>query len=279
VLPRLLRRVPQHTRGKSRLARALLGSTLDRRDVLVQDRDGQRFWVPGISHAIGFHLLVDGAYEPDEVAFARSRLPAGSVFVDVGANIGTYSIPIARLSGPRTTVVAIEASPAIATYLRRNLALNGLDGVHVWECAAHDTDGQSVAFYEVPASHFGLGSLAPQFNRAPISVPTQRLDTILDRLGIDHVDLLKIDVEGFEATVLRGAERLLTGPRRPIVMFEFLEWADVRSAVGPVGSSVQLLRDWGYEIWPFSVLRRGGPPLAADSSVADLESTLVAIAR
>ncbi len=63
----------------------------------------------------------------------------------------------------------------------------------------------------------------------PMNVATRTLDSVLSELAITSVDVLKVDVEGFEAAVFRGAERLLSGPNPPIVVFEFCDWAEQRS--------------------------------------------------
>src|SRR5262249_39054873 len=105
-----------------------------------------------------------------------------------------------------------------------------------------------IAFYEAPIAKFGMGALAPQFDASPTMVDVMTLDNLLSDQGIARVDALKVDVEGFEAAVFRGAERVLTGPRPPIVVFEFCDWAERRARGTCVGDAQRLIRDYGFTV-------------------------------
>jgi FkbM family methyltransferase len=198
---------------------------------------------------IGFHLAISGSYERTAVDFVLKQLAPGMTFVDVGANIGVFTIPAARRVGPLGTVVAIEASPSIFSYLVRNVGLNDLGNVQLIQCAVLDRNGPNVPFYEAPVSHFGMGALAAQFGTRPIAVPARTLDDILADEGIRCVGVLKVDVEGYEAAVFRGAQRLLVGSTDPLVVFEFCDWAEARVSGGQVGDAQRVLCDAGYRIW------------------------------
>jgi FkbM family methyltransferase len=259
VMP-ALRRLPPAMRGKARLARLLLGPSLRERDVLVHGRDDSVFAVPSLREPVGFYLVVDGVYEAEEVAFALSRLRPGGVFVDVGANIGPYTVPAATKVGPNGCVVAVEASPRIFPYLAYNVCRNRLSNVRLVQCAAQATDGGSVPFYEAPPDHFGMGALAAQFDAQPVAVQARTLDAVLSEAHIDRVDLLKVDVEGFEQDVFAGAEHLLNGQYPPAILFEFCDWAEARRANGSPGDAQRLLRSWGYRVWRLrDLLRQRGP--------------------
>src|SRR5207249_4055000 len=194
-----LRWLPAETPGKARLARRMLGSCLETQDALVYGRDGIRYVVPSFREPVGFYLLIDGVYEVQAIDFVLKRLKPGAVFVDVGANIGVFTLPAARKMGPAGRVIAIEPSPRIFPYLERNVALNKLSNVRCIQCAAYDRDGGTAPFYEAPVDHFGMGSLGAQFHNEPVPVLCRRLDHVLKEQGIERVDVIKVDVEGFEA--------------------------------------------------------------------------------
>src|SRR4029077_19389191 len=118
-----------------------------------------------------------------------------------------------KLSSGR--VIAIEDSPAVYPYLERNIELNDLHNVRMHHCAALDSELDHVAFYEAPKDHFGMGSLAPQFSGEAVHINAVTLDSILAREGIDEVDVLKVDVEGFEGQVFEGATKLLARTKAP----------------------------------------------------------------
>ena len=247
--------------GKSRLARRLLGSFLKIGNVTVHSRDGSSFLVPSLTEPIGFYLLVDGVYEPTTAAFLSHALTLGSSFVDVGANIGVFAILGARKVGNAGKVVAVEPSRTIFPYLTRNVQANNCVNISTQHCAAYDSGNGLHAFYEAPPERFGMGSLAPQFSAQPTWVYTRRLDSILTDLGMSHVDILKIDVEGFEAAVLRGARHLLRNCDGLSIIFEFCDWAEARVPQGCIGDSQRVLRSYDYSIWRLEDFLKGKAPL------------------
>jgi FkbM family methyltransferase len=240
--------IPAGLRGKTRLAKALLHSQLAAQDVELKDRYGCSFVVPSLREPIGFHLLIDGDYENDALSFILARLDAGSVFVDVGANIGVFALPVAKKVGPTGAVLAVEASPRVFPYLEGNLKLNQLEHVRSVNAAAADAAG-TVPFYEAPVNHFGMGSLAAQFDGKPIPVHASTLDQLTVEAKLSRVDLLKIDVEGFEVKVLEGARGLLSSVHPPLIVFEFCDWAEARVPGAQVGDAQRLLFQLGFSIW------------------------------
>ena len=164
--------------------------------------------------------------------------------------------------GASGRVVAIEASPRIFPFLRQNVTINHLSNVSLLPYAAHDGKTDSVDFYEAPLDHFGMGSLAAQFEVEPISVPARSLDRMLAEESVQRVDVMKADVEGNERNAFWGARNLLTGPRAPLIVFEFSDWAENRMPQTRAGDTQRLLLEWGYRIWKLEEFRNGkGQPL------------------
>jgi FkbM family methyltransferase len=259
----LLRLCPVGTPGKSRLGHWLLRSVLHGRDVTVRTQRGESFLMPSLAEPIGFHLLVDGVYEPETMAFVLHHLTSGGTFVDVGANIGVFTISAGRAVGETGCVLAIEPSPRMFPYLSYNVSVNGLTNVSLQEGAIFDCDVSQLPFYEAPVEHFGMGALAPQFFTKPISVSARSLDSLLAEKGIRHVDVLKVDVEGFEAAVFRGAVKLLTGEAPPVIIFEFCDWAEERVPEASIGDAQRVLHEYGYSIWRMTDFATHRPPLQA----------------
>lgn len=259
---RILQLLPAGTRGKTRTAKFFLRPLMRTYDATVRDLAGSKYLVPSLREPVAFHLLFDGVYERETLQFLFSRLGPGSTFVDVGANIGAITVPVARHVGLKGRVVAIEASPRVFRYLERNIAVNGITNVRLKCCAASDAEAPALPFFEAPAECFGSGSVGPQPNVLPGAVPAMPLDCILAGENISHVDVLKVDVEGFEAAVFRGAARLLNGPAPPIIVFEFGDWAEARTPRTKVGDAQRLLLEYGYDLWLLGDFgRRNGKPL------------------
>jgi FkbM family methyltransferase len=147
--------------------------------------------------------LFNPDYNLDELDFLRAHTPPGGVFVDVGANVGTYTMVLARHVGTLGKVIAIEPHPIIHARLAFNRAASGLSQVHLVAAAAGPSDGELMIEtdgYNLGASHIVSGD---RLGNA-IKVPSMRLQRILGNAGANHVDALKIDVEGFEDRVLTG---------------------------------------------------------------------------
>jgi len=248
AIARGLRILPSRFFGKARLGRLVLGSRLESADIVVECGRGNRFLVPCLREPVAFELLINGAYESETLALLLRAASGNGVFVDVGANIGASTVPLAKQLNSGT-VVAIEASPAVYPYLARNIELNDLRNIRLHHCAALDHDRDSVAFYEAPKDHFGMGALAPQFSGKAVPVTARTLDSILDQDSIDRVDVLKVDVEGFEGQVFVGATKLLAGSRAPTIIFEFCDWAERRIQNAPIGHAQRFLLDLGYSIY------------------------------
>jgi FkbM family methyltransferase len=267
----LLRRIATGSRGKARLGRLLLRS-LKERAVTSVDSDGNTMWLPNLKEPVAFYLWMDGVYEPNVKRFLLDSCASGDTFIDVGANIGVFTVPLAKHVGPGGRVLAVEASPSVADALRRNVKQNELENVIIEECAAADIDGARVEFYDAPPEKFGMGSRAPQFSSKPRIVDTRTVDEMVRRLRLGRVAAMKVDVEGFEATVFLGAGDLLR-TEKPRVVFEFSDWAEERAFPGRRGWAQEILLDYGYRLyrldqWPSrkqlrEPLRHGGHELVA----------------
>ncbi|HLX16749.1 MAG TPA: FkbM family methyltransferase [Bradyrhizobium sp.] len=147
--------------------------------------------------------LFNPDYNIEELEFLRANLPTGGVFVDVGANVGTYALVLARHVGTSGKVIAIEPHPVTHARLAFNRRASGFTQVHLVAAAAGPSDGELMIETDgdnLGASHIVSGGGSGN----AIKVPSLRLQRILTEAGADHVDALKIDVEGFEDRVLTG---------------------------------------------------------------------------
>lgn len=253
-----LRKLPPAFKGKGRLARTLVPSVLRRLEQTCEVRGGSHFHLPNIQEPVGHFLWADGVYEPDLLALLLHRVRDCSAFLDIGANIGAFTVPVSRAMGADGRVLAIEASPFVLPFLRGNLDRNGLHSVCRAECFVGASEGE-VDFFVPPADHFGMGSGAPQFGVAAHRVPSTTLDRLCESFQAGPKPLLKIDVEGFESQVFLGAEQLLTRSTDVFICFEFCDWAEERAFPGQKGLAQRILLDWGFRLWDLATYLEGGP--------------------
>ncbi|MGI8440646.1 MAG: FkbM family methyltransferase [Thermoleophilaceae bacterium] len=186
--------------------------------------------------------LALGAYEPDELAALSRLLDGASTFVDVGANVGWYSLHAAA-AFPTLRVMALEPVPATIRSLERNVELNG-GRVEVLPLGLAERPGEMELW--IAPSQSGAASAAPS-RHYPGQAPVLCRMTSLDALTAEHdlnVDVLKADLEGGELGALRGG--LVTLERdRPAIMLELL-----RIHAAPFGyhpnDVIDLLAGLGY---------------------------------
>jgi FkbM family methyltransferase len=147
--------------------------------------------------------LFNPDYNLEELDFLRARTPIGGVFVDVGANVGTYAMVLARHVGAGGKVIAIEPHPVTHARLAFNRTASGFGQVALVAAAAGPSDGELMI--ETDGDNLGASHIVSgEHSGHAIRVPSLRLQRILGDAGVSHVDALKIDVEGYEDRVLTG---------------------------------------------------------------------------
>jgi FkbM family methyltransferase len=192
---------------------------------------------------IGRFLEQYGEWAEPEAALLASLLRPGDVVVDVGAHIGTLTVPLARAVGAAGSVLAFEPQPFLFRLLAANVALNGLDQVQVFE---HGLGDKAERVWVRPIDYasggnFGILSLDGRFagkEGEGIGVRVWPLDKRAP--GVDRCRLMKIDVEGLEDAVLAGAASLVARTR-PLVYFEMNK--------GSQDAVLERLRGWRYRTY------------------------------
>ncbi len=172
--------------------------------------------------------------EPGVEKVVRSILNPGSVFVDAGANIGFYSILASRLVGSNGQVISIEMMPDTAAILRANIESNKAKNIHVVQAALSDVAGQVVTV-KFPPGKLGQARIENQVSEDGMAIKTTMLENIL--VGVPRVNLMKLDVEGYELPALQGAGKALH--KIDAIIFESL---------GPETDASSFLRSQGYKV-------------------------------
>jgi FkbM family methyltransferase len=176
---------------------------------------GQSFSITGSESDAGIVGEIErsgGLYQRDLAALLRGRLAPDAVVADIGAHIGVVTALLAGLC-PKGHVYAFEPAAENHAHLSANMAANGFDNVTVERAAVFDTDGEISLEYDAAypgGSHVG---------GAGSTVPSVRFDTWARTVGLDRLDLVKLDVEGVELAVLAGAAETLRR-FRPLVVVE-----------------------------------------------------------
>lgn len=186
-------------------------------------RDGTLFLAqPAVP--LGWYVVLFGSFEPELRDVFRAVLRPDAVAIDVGANVGWHTLLMARLVGEGGRVLAVEANPSVRGRLQENLSINGFRHVDIVPCVLAEAE-RTVTFHApaVDDPDAGNGHVVTDdaMPRADVvSMQARPLDRIVAEAALARVDLVKIDVEGFEWPVLQGAEQTLAR-FRPHVVFEF----------------------------------------------------------
>lgn len=169
--------------------------------------DGLRL-TGGFEHYPLLAALREGRYEPGTIHIFQRLCPSGGVVVDVGANLGLYALLAARRVGPTGRVIAIEPDPRSVSYLRHNILANGFPHIiQVEPVAAGDHLGTAPLYLDPDYAARSSTNSGHHAHSSTVDVPLRTLDHLLQ--GTSRLDLIKLDVEGAEMPVLRGARYVL----------------------------------------------------------------------
>ncbi|MFG2720687.1 FkbM family methyltransferase [Streptomyces sp. NPDC048416] len=206
------------TLGKAALAARYLNPRLgaEPRRRVTRDRSGARFAVD-TQDLIQRYLYLFGVWEPHMTHWLRRRLRPGDTFIDVGANIGVFSVLASRLVGGTGHVVAIEASPAFHRRLLQNADLNHCDNIRALNAAVSD-ERRTLTFVLASSDNMGANSIVPYDGPAEsvFEMEAAPLSDILEPDEVATARVIKIDVEGAEGGAVRGLAPVL-GDLRPDV--------------------------------------------------------------
>lgn len=198
------------------------------------------FMYLNLSEPLTLRRLV-GQYERTKMGLFRRCVQHDMVVIDVGANLGDFTLVAAKAVGPRGKVVAFEPDPQNFGWLTKSVGRNGFKNIEIRQEALSASEGTAPFFLsDVSGWHtLNVGQVPLSGERAPIVVQTRPLDT----LTLDRLDVVKIDVEGAEYEVLCGAERHLQ-------RFRPLLFVDLHASMGAnIDGVIQKLHSLDYKLY------------------------------
>ncbi|MBO6758770.1 MAG: FkbM family methyltransferase [Roseibium sp.] len=207
---------------------------------LISARHG-RFLVNPNDMYIGRSLIEYGEFSEIEVGLINQLLPAGGVAVEVGANIGAMTVPMAEKVGRGGLIYAFEPQVLVFQQLCANLALNDTVNVAAFNAGCGAAEGRLPVARFDPQKPNNFGGITLDRMRDDTSPIPVRLET-LDGLLVPHrLDLIKCDVEGMELDVLRGADRLIKSFKPALYLENHLAEKS--------RDLIQHIADLGYTCW------------------------------
>jgi FkbM family methyltransferase len=244
---------PEYRERQDRLAYEALARSISAsgpKYVIVEVEPGPlRFWINLRDQFVSRGVL-NGQYEPQETAFVRTNVLPGMAALDIGANIGWYTVTMATLVGPSGSVTAFEPRNDIRHYLSRTVRENRLSNVDIRDHALGAADAEAAIEWNKADVNPGgtrlatVASLAGLAESERVFQPT-RIKT-LDGVVGHKVDFIKIDVEGAEKLVFDGAARILREDR-PLIMSEMSPWHLKEISRIGIDDYLRFLAALGYE--------------------------------
>ncbi|MEO0740232.1 MAG: FkbM family methyltransferase [Bacteroidota bacterium] len=221
----------------------------------IQDarlRNGMTLRVP-LTEFVGRAVYYFGDLDPKITWVLQRLLRPGDTVLDIGANVGLVSHYAAGLVGPRGRVHAFEPQPQLVSLMEASVQANRLGNLHIHNLALGDEEAHLDLF--IPSHNYGAASLVVEAGTEGerVRVPVLNATNYFEELGVDQARLVKMDVEGYEPTVLRGAARFLDHVGPHFILLEL----NRAGHHGGNDEAVQLLRRHGYVF--FNIPRR---PLA-----------------
>lgn len=209
---------------------------------------GQRIYVDTQSRDIGVHLLAQGRWETQIMALFRSFVRTGNNVFDIGANHGVYALQAAQLVGPSGQVHAFEPNPRLADLAAASFTANAYGWAKLHQLGVGDVAGEAELNFNPKTS--GGGMIRPTKGAAKSSSVTVKIAT-LDDLFPDpafRIDVIKMDVEGYEGRALRGMPRLLERSPDLRMIMEFSPKLLRHAGVGQAEVAAQL-QALGHKVW------------------------------
>jgi len=186
-------------------------------------------------------------YEPEKTKAVQNFLRPGDSFVDVGGNKGDFALLAAKIVGPRGKVICVEPEPKNFGWITRSVQLNGYENIQLCNVALSDHDGEAALHLGAKSGFHTLLSGAPERDHGFVKVKTRTLDGLLRDSKIQSVNILKIDVEGAELQVLRGAAETIRANPHLVVLLDLhpslgVNVAEVFDFLASLGLSVFQMR-------------------------------------
>jgi len=192
--------------------------------------------------------IMDAIYGDREYFDFSELYEEGATILDLGAHIGIYALKCRRIVGPTGKIICIEPEPENFSILTQNIRLNRYRNIIPVDVALADFTGRSYLWRDPDTGTLGH-TLKRKMNYSPIPISVTTLDNLLTGLKLPRVDLIKMDVEGSELLVLKGAQKTLS--RRNLRMIISAEHEtpsidEVRKFVESVGMEARVIRKTVY---------------------------------
>lgn len=213
-------------------------------------------------------IYADGVYEPEILTIIKDSLKSESIFVDIGANIGQHSLFASRFA---KKVYSFEPIGKIYQQFMESISLNGFDNIQVQNYALGNQEITLPIYGN--ANNMGASSVVSTENRKKIQdIEVKRFDDVSEALGIERVNFIKIDVEGYEFDVLLGAKQSIQ-KFHPILLIEFSPYFYKQIDITISNKIIEFLEQNNYVIYDIGDGIRDRKVITSKTDISMIEQT------
>lgn len=251
--------------------------------VLAKTARGLKMFVDSRDVSIAPHIILDGVWEEGTEAVVRAIVKPGMSVLEIGANVGYFTLVMAQAVGSNGHVVAFEADPDLAQLVRDNVEVNGfIKQALVHNLAVSDVAGE-LRFHRA-LHHRGNGTILAGFDQTPHNPEVERETIAVRAVTLDEAiaggerpqpDFIKMDAEGAESAIVRGAARTLASQKTRVWMFEFFP-RFVAAAGDEPRAFLERFQSAGYSLSRVDERKRKLQPVTIESLLAGEMSEVVA---
>ncbi|CAO5675731.1 MAG: hypothetical protein HEEMFOPI_00923 [Holosporales bacterium] len=210
-----------------------------------------------------FSVREKGLWDKNETNVIKKIIKKDFKIIEVGANFGVHTLRIAELVGKQGKIYAFEANSTVSKYLKESIKMNSLDNVVLYEKAAGDESGESYLTFDI--KNIGGGYLTPHGNSAAVRTQIVRLDDVIKE---SHIDVLKIDAEGYEYKIFKGAKNIIDKNVNHIILM--IEWVQrhLKNQNTDPKDVIDFFKSYNFKLWKIG--SKKGEPLLVPISYDEL---------
>lgn len=254
------------------------GKNFDANHVITHLNNGMPIIVNKNDKCVCWFIRLTGHWDSNETKVLEKIIQKKFNIIEVGANFGVHTLRMAELIGKQGKIYAFEANPKVSKYLKESIKLNNLDKtVILFEKAAGNVPGTS--FLEYGIQNIGGGHIVTSESPSTVTTEIVRLDDVVEE---KHIDLLKIDAEGYEFNILQGAKELITrNIDHIILMMEFVPTHLKNQKTDPE-MIIRFLKSNKFSLWRVGKKKLNEPllvPISYDELKNLTEADIVASRR
>ncbi|USO01375.1 MAG: FkbM family methyltransferase [Alphaproteobacteria bacterium] len=228
---------------------------IDDDHVLSYLDNGMKIVVNKHDRCVCYAIRALGYWDKTETNVIKALVKQGDTVVEVGANFGVHTLRFSELVGSSGKVYSFEANPRVAKYLRQSLDINNIQNVDLRNAGIGDRDYDAQMIYE--SSNIGAGyilSSEEAFKTCKVKECQPVRMTTLDKELVDlTVDFLKIDIEGYEPYLFKGAQKIIASNKNLTILMEW-DLGHMKRGGGDVNVLVSYLKNQDFKAW---ILVRG----------------------